>query len=79
MGRRRRRTARRPKKTLPHIFICPKCGLEAVRITMMRDDQKATVTCGNCDIAAEITLSNIDHQVDVYCRFTDRFYSDEMV
>ncbi len=72
MGRRRRKTAvRRPVRTIPTIFNCPRCGRNAVRIEIDRAAGEATVHCGNCDCQAKLLVSALTEPVDVYGEFVD--------
>src|SRR5881628_3922602 len=45
LGRRRRRVVRIVKKKLPTVFTCPRCGEEAVRVTIDKQTGHATVLC----------------------------------
>ena len=74
MGRRRRRVVKIVKKKLPTIFSCPSCGEEAVKVAMGRGGRHALVQCASCGLKQELETSPADQVVDVYCRFTDRFY-----
>jgi len=78
MGRRRRKVVKLPKKKLPKTFLCPKCGEEAVRV-IMEKAAPAIVMCGKCGLKAEISVSPQDQLVDLYCKFTDKFYSGALV
>jgi transcription elongation factor Elf1 len=73
MGRRRKRTIRIPKKTLPKVFLCPRCGAEAVNILFDKSKQIAKVDCGECGLKDEIKYSRVMGLVDVYCKFIDNF------
>jgi len=77
LGRRRIKAVKIPKKKLPKVFTCPKCGEESVRITLERANLKALVKCGNdkCNLQDEIKISRAEEPIDAYCRFSDRFYS----
>jgi transcription elongation factor Elf1 len=78
MGRRRTKVVKIPKKKLPKIFTCPKCGEDSVRIMLERENSKALVKCGNdkCNLQDEIAISRAEEAIDAYCRFSDRFYSE---
>lgn len=70
---------RLPKRSLPKVFLCPKCGEDAVRVAMGGKELLAIATCGKCGLRAEIQTSPKDQQVDIYCKFTDKFYAKELV
>ncbi len=74
MGRRRRRVIRIVKKKLPTVFVCPRCGEEAVRVTIAKDTGKATVLCALCNLKDEFPAHPAAQPIDVYSYFTDRFY-----
>ncbi len=74
MGRRRRRVIRIVKKKLPTVFVCPRCGEEAVRVTIAKDTGKATVLCALCNLKDEFQAHPAAQPIDVYSYFTDRFY-----
>jgi transcription elongation factor Elf1 len=74
MGRRRKRVVRIPKKHLPKLFPCPKCGKETVRVELFRGKANAIVGCGGCGIKEEFPIKPAQSEIDVYCMFTDKLY-----
>src|SRR5882672_9977759 len=74
MGRRRRRVIRIVKKKLPTVFVCPRCGEEAVRVTIAKDTGHATVLCALCNLKDDFPAHPQAQAIDVYSYFTDRFY-----
>src|SRR2546425_8564306 len=74
MGRRRRRVVRIVKKKLPTVFTCPRCGEEAVRVTIDKQTGHATVLCALCQLKEEVPAHPAAQMIDVYSYFTDRFY-----
>jgi len=78
LGRRRRRkVVKVVKKTLPKIFVCPRCGGNSVKV-IMGQGGKAIVKCSICQLSAELPVSPTSQPVDLYCQFTDLFYSGKL-
>ncbi len=53
--------------------MCPKCGINAVHVAST-DVGQALVKCGNCGFEVEVPVSPTDQPVDLYCKFSDKFY-----
>jgi transcription elongation factor Elf1 len=75
LGRRRKKTVRIPRKRLPNIFSCPKCGKETVRVEISREEGSAVAGCSSCGFKEKFQIKPAQSEVDVYCMLTDRVYS----
>src|SRR5437879_13764627 len=69
-----RRVIRIVKKKLPTVFVCPRCGEEAVRVTIAKDTGHATVLCALCNLKDDFPAHPAAQAIDIYSYFTDRFY-----
>ena len=79
MGRRRKKTLRVVRRTLPKVFACPRCGVVAIRITSHEDaesqDNVYQIGCGNpsCNLRREFRYPMKRADIDVYNQFVDDF------
>lgn len=78
MGRRRKKVIKPPRKKLPNIFPCPICGETAINVQIKKDVNRAEVRCGKCNVKAEFPVAPSDQPVDIYCKFTDKFYAENL-
>lgn len=79
MARRKRRTIKTMKRTLPKVFACPQCGMVTVRVTSHEDDVSHDViylvACGNtaCGVRREFRYPMRKEDIDVYNTFVDDY------
>jgi transcription elongation factor Elf1 len=79
MGRRRKKTLRVVRRTLPKVFACPRCGMISIRITSHEDetsqDNVYQIGCGNlaCNLRRELRYAQKRDSIDVYNTFVDDF------
>lgn len=79
MGRRRKKILKLPKKTIPKIFVCPSCGEKSIYVKMNKESATAEVRCSKCDINMTVPIIPVDQPVDAYCKFTDRFNTENVI
>jgi len=77
-GRKRKKVVKRMRKTIPKIFACPNCGEKTLSILINREEGKATIKCGRCNIKEDdISVSHVEEPVDAYGKFVDKYYGGE--
>lgn len=77
MGRRRKKVVKVVRRTLPELFLCPRCGKNTVKATINKKKGYAVVVCSNCSLISTFEYSRQMAEVDAYCRFVDGFYAGE--
>ncbi|MEM3437222.1 MAG: hypothetical protein QXP55_01630 [Nitrososphaerales archaeon] len=77
MGRRRRRTIKIIKKTLPKVYACPKCGVVSIRV-FFKEENLVKIVCGNCGLKYDYVIETKKHPIDVYNEFVDKFVSGRL-
>lgn len=77
MGRRRKKTVKIVRRTLPALYLCPRCGKNTVKANINKKREKAVVICSNCGLKASYPSTSKMDEVDAYCRFVDNFYAGE--
>jgi transcription elongation factor Elf1 len=75
MGRRRRQVVRIPKKKLPTVYLCPRCGKQSINVVIFSGGERAKVRCISCELTEELDTRPAFGEIDIYCQFTDLFYS----
>ena len=78
MGRRRRKAVRIVRRTLPELYLCPRCGKNTVKSTINKKRERASVVCSNCSLNASYISTPKMGEVDAYCKFVDGFYAGEL-
>ncbi|MDI9643770.1 MAG: hypothetical protein QFX35_00960 [Candidatus Verstraetearchaeota archaeon] len=76
-GRKRKKVVRRMKRSIPKIFSCPNCGEKTLAVEINREMGIAEIKCGKCKINYSLEISSVEHAVDAYGKFIDKYYSEE--
>ncbi len=69
---------RRIIKKIPKIFICPKCGRQAVSVEFNNDHTEAYVKCAYCNLSGYVQVKKIHEAVDAYNIFVDEYYGGKI-
>ena len=78
MGRRRKKAVKIVRRTLPELYLCPRCGKNTVKANINKKRYRAIVICSNCKLKSSFITTAKMGAVDAYCRFVDSFYTDEL-
>ncbi|HUS79187.1 MAG TPA: hypothetical protein VM050_11085 [Patescibacteria group bacterium] len=78
MGRRRKKVVKIVRRTLPELYLCPKCGKNTVKANINKKKDQAVVICSSCGLNVRYPLSVNMGEVDAYCMFVDNFYSGQL-
>jgi transcription elongation factor Elf1 len=78
MGRRKRRRTRPVavvKRKLPTVFQCPRCGAQAVSVTVKKtkEEKYVLVRCSNCSLSMRYDYKEYLEPVDYFSRFLDDY------
>ncbi|MGC9068564.1 MAG: hypothetical protein ACP5GU_05680 [Thermoprotei archaeon] len=69
---------RRVIKKIPKIFICPRCGRQAVSVEFNNDHTEAYVKCAYCNLSGHVQVKKIHEAVDAYNIFVDEYYGGKI-
>lgn len=75
MGRRRKQVVKIVRRTLPELYLCPRCGKNTVKAGINKSTSMATVICSSCSLRSSFAATRNMVPVDAYCAFVDRFYA----
>jgi transcription elongation factor Elf1 len=73
MGRRRKQVVKIVRRTLPELYLCPRCGKNTVKANI-KPTSKATVICSSCNLRSSFAATSNMVPVDAYCEFVDKYY-----
>ncbi len=74
MGRRRKQVVKIVRRTLPELYLCPRCGKNTVKASINKSTSMATVICSSCILRSSFSAKSKMVPVDAYCTFVDHFY-----
>ncbi len=62
------------RRTLPELYLCPRCGKNTVKASINKSTSMATVICSSCSLRSSFAAKTNMVSVDAYCIFVDHFY-----
>ena len=74
MGRRRKQVVKTLRRSLPELYLCPRCGKNTVKASILTSEGKATVKCSSCSLRTSLKATGNMGSVDAYCTFVDQYY-----
>ena len=77
MGRRRKKEEKIIRKTLPELFLCPRCAKNSIKVTVDSKNSLAGIRCSACGLHGRITIEPNTAPVDAYSTFVDKYYEQE--
>lgn len=77
MGRRKRRVIKVVKRKLPSVYNCPRCGINAVKVSYI-EQNIAKVTCGSCNLSGNYSFERKKEVIDIYNMFVDDFMAGKI-
>ncbi len=79
MGRRKRKQQKYvPKRRLPRVFKCPRCGHKTLKpIDLRKDGPEVKMRCGFCNIEEMVAKNTLTEPVDAFGDFIDVYYREQ--
>jgi len=75
MGRKRKKEEKIFKKSLPEQYLCPRCGMNTIRVNLNKNTNSALMSCGSCNLRTKVEFNGKTSKVDAYCQFVDSYYN----
>jgi transcription elongation factor Elf1 len=76
VGRRRKKEEKVLRRTLPEMYLCPRCGKNTVKAVINRKKERVVIICSNCRLSGTVPYQPNTTEVDAYCSFVDRYYRE---
>ena len=61
------------KQILHGPYVCPKCGINKIRIQVNKEKNETVVVCDNCNLECPLSYAPHLESVDYYNKFMDEF------
>jgi transcription elongation factor Elf1 len=76
MGRRRKQVVKIVRRTLPELYLCPRCGKNTVKAGINKTKSRAAVICSSCGLRSSFAATTNMVSIDAYCEFVDQYYAN---